>query len=81
MSTIEAISLTRRFGGFTAVDAVDLAVEPGEVVGLLGANGAGKTTLMRMILGLLRPTSGRVRLFGSDHSNRPDGTLQSCRAR
>jgi ABC-2 type transport system ATP-binding protein/ribosome-dependent ATPase len=65
MNAIETVSITRRFGSFTAVEDVDLAVEPGEVVGLLGANGAGKTTLMRMILGLLRPTSGRVRLFGS----------------
>jgi ABC-2 type transport system ATP-binding protein/ribosome-dependent ATPase len=54
-----------RFGSFTAVRAVDMAVGPGEVVGLLGANGAGKTTLIRVLLGLLRPTAGRVRLLGS----------------
>jgi len=53
-----------RFGGFTAVDGVDLVVGPGEVVGLLGANGAGKTTLIRMLLGLLVPTSGSVSLLG-----------------
>jgi ABC-2 type transport system ATP-binding protein/ribosome-dependent ATPase len=64
MTPIEAARATRRFGDFTAVDRVDLTVEPGEVVGLLGANGAGKTTLMRMLLGLLAPTSGTVRLFG-----------------
>ena len=54
----------RRFGGFTAVSGVDLTVCPGEVVGLLGANGAGKTTLIRLLLGLLPPNEGVVRLFG-----------------
>ena len=56
--------VTHRFGPLLAVDGVDLAVAPGEVVGLLGANGAGKTTLIRIALGLLRPTAGRVALFG-----------------
>jgi ABC-type multidrug transport system ATPase subunit len=56
--------LVRRFGSFTAVADVDLELRGGEVVGLLGANGAGKTTLIRLLLGLLRPTSGRALLFG-----------------
>jgi ABC-2 type transport system ATP-binding protein/ribosome-dependent ATPase len=64
VSVVAAEGVTRTFGAFTAVDAVDLRVEPGEVVGLLGANGAGKTTLIRMLLGVLRPTAGTVRLFG-----------------
>jgi ABC-2 type transport system ATP-binding protein/ribosome-dependent ATPase len=64
VSTIEAAGVTRRFAAFTAVDDVDVHVAPGEVVGLLGANGAGKTTLIRMLLGVLRPTAGSVRLFG-----------------
>lgn len=55
--------VTRRFGSFTAVDAVSLSVSPGEIVGLLGANGAGKTTLIRMMLGLLESTEGAVSMF------------------
>jgi ABC-2 type transport system ATP-binding protein len=65
---VDIRAVTRRFGDFVAVDTADLTVGPGEVVGLLGANGAGKTTLIRLILGLLRPSSGRVRLFGAPPS-------------
>ena len=64
----ECVAVSRRFGGFTAVDGVDLAVGPGEIVGLLGANGAGKTTLIRMLLGLLPASAGQVRLFGGPPS-------------
>lgn len=64
----EARDATRRFGSFTAVSAVNLTIGPREVVGLLGANGAGKTTLIRMLLGLLRPSGGAVRLFGGPPS-------------
>jgi ABC-2 type transport system ATP-binding protein len=66
----QALGATRQFGGFVAVDSVDLDVHPGEVLGLLGANGAGKTTLIRMLLGLLRPSAGEVRLFGEPPSRR-----------
>jgi ABC-2 type transport system ATP-binding protein len=55
--------LTKRFGSEVAVDGADVAVGPGEVVGLLGANGAGKTTLIRMVLGLVEPSAGEVLLF------------------
>lgn len=61
---VEARGLTRRFGDLTAVDDVTFEVQPGEVVGLLGANGAGKTTVLRMLLGLLRPTTGQALLNG-----------------
>jgi ABC-type multidrug transport system ATPase subunit len=56
--------VTRKFGSFTAVDDLSMRVAPGEVVGLLGANGAGKTTLIRMLLGLLATTAGRVEVLG-----------------
>jgi ABC-2 type transport system ATP-binding protein len=61
---LRAEHVTRRFGSFTAVDDVSMQVQPSEVVGLLGANGAGKTTLIRMLLGLIAVTSGRVDLLG-----------------
>ena len=63
---IEIRALTKRYGSFTAVDAIDLTVPQGEVFGFLGPNGAGKTTTMRMIAGILRPTSGTVRVAGID---------------
>ncbi|MBE3576489.1 MAG: ABC transporter ATP-binding protein [Limnochordales bacterium] len=65
---IETRGLTKRFGELTAVDNLNLHVEKGEIYGFLGPNGAGKTTTIMMILGLLRPTSGSVKLFGKDLS-------------
>ncbi len=64
MSLIEVESVTRAFGELRAVQEVSLSLQRGEIVGLLGANGAGKTTLIRMILGLLTPTSGRIEVMG-----------------
>ena len=63
---IEVEELTRRFGDFIAVDRVSFSVMPGEIVGYLGPNGSGKTTTIRMLLGLLRPTSGRATVLGHD---------------
>jgi len=63
---IEVAGLTKRFGGFVAVDDVSFDVSPGEVYGWLGPNGAGKTTTIRMLLGLLRPSGGQARVLGYD---------------
>lgn len=61
---IEVQDLTKRFGSFTAVNEITFQVNPGEVFGFLGANGAGKTTAIRMLIGLLAPTSGRATVAG-----------------
>ena len=63
---IELRALSKKYGSFTAVDAIDLKVPRGELFGFLGPNGAGKTTTLRMIAGILRPTSGTVRIAGVD---------------
>ena len=63
-AAIEADGLTRRFGGFTAVDRVSFRIERGEIFGFLGSNGCGKTTTMKMLTGLLAPSEGSARLFG-----------------
>jgi ABC-2 type transport system ATP-binding protein len=63
---IDAKELTRRFGSFTAVDSITFHVGRGEVFGFLGANGAGKTTAIRMLTGLLQPTSGTASVAGFD---------------
>ncbi|HXT00060.1 MAG TPA: ABC transporter ATP-binding protein [Elusimicrobiota bacterium] len=63
---VEAEGLTVRFGEFTAVDDVSFRVPPGEIFGFLGANGAGKTTTIRVLCGLLLPSSGRARVAGLD---------------
>src|SRR5213595_3022825 len=63
---IRLIGLSKRYGSFTAVDGIDLAVPRGELFGFLGPNGAGKTTTLRMIAGILRPTGGRIEIAGVD---------------
>ncbi len=69
---VEVIELTKRFGDFTAVDAVSFSVAPGEVFGLLGPNGAGKSTTIRMLCGILLPSGGAGRVAGRDISREPE---------
>ncbi len=68
---VETFDLVRRFGDFTAVGGIDLRVERGQFFGFLGPNGAGKSTTIKMLTGLLAPTSGRVRVLGHDVSAEP----------
>lgn len=68
---IEAVALTRRYGGRLAVRRLSFTVRPGEVVGLLGPNGAGKTTTLRMLSGILQPTEGTARIAGHDIQGDP----------
>ena len=63
---IDTTALTRRFGDFTAVQDVNLRVEAGQFFGFLGPNGAGKSTTIKMLTGLLAPTSGSIRILGED---------------
>jgi ABC-2 type transport system ATP-binding protein len=74
---VEAKDLTRRFGAFTAVDRVTFEVERGEIFGYLGANGAGKSTTIRMLTGLLAPSSGTGRVAGFDVETEPEAVKAS----
>jgi ABC-2 type transport system ATP-binding protein len=69
--------LVKQYGQFTAVDGISLDVQPGEIHGFLGPNGAGKTTTIRMIAGLLKPTSGRIFVNGHDLAKNPEGAKAS----
>jgi len=69
--TICTQSLTRRFGEFVAVDGIDLRVAPGQFFGFLGPNGAGKSTTIKMLTGLLAPSSGQIEILGIDLENNP----------
>jgi ABC-2 type transport system ATP-binding protein len=72
MKAVELNNLTVKFGDFAAVNDLSLTVEKGEIFGFLGANGAGKTTAIRVMCGLLLPTSGEVRIAGLDFSKGKD---------
>ena len=71
MSLLAAAGVTKRFSGLTALDAVSLTVDAGEVVGLIGPNGAGKTTLFNVLYGVIAPDRGRVTFAGHDVSSLP----------
>ena len=73
---IEVRGLTKRFGDFTAVQDLDFAVEPGRITGFLGPNGAGKTTTLRMLLGLIRPSSGTATIGGVTYHDIPNPLLE-----
>jgi ABC-2 type transport system ATP-binding protein len=66
MPALELVDLTKRFGDKIAVEGLSLSLEPGAFLGLLGRNGAGKSTTLKMVTGLLKPTSGRIRVLGLD---------------
>jgi len=70
-------SLVKRFGVFVAVDSINIEVRKGEVFGFLGPNGAGKSTTIRMLCGLLKPTSGRAQVAGFDVSRQPEAVRQN----
>src|SRR6266705_1784239 len=68
---LEVVGVTKRFGGFTALDGVDFMVRPGERVGLIGPNGSGKSTLVNCIAGTLRNEEGSIRFEGQDIGRHP----------
>lgn len=76
MKSIDVNDLTKKFGKFTAVDKVSFSVDKGEIFGFLGANGAGKSTTIRMMCGILEPTSGDANVGGFSVMNNPDKVKQ-----
>jgi ABC-2 type transport system ATP-binding protein len=76
VNAIEVRQLTRRFGSFTAVNDLSFEVRQGEIFGFLGSNGAGKSTTIRMLCGLLRPSSGSARVGGIDVGSQPEAVKQ-----
>lgn len=73
---VEVKNLTKKFNGFTAVDNLSFEIKEGEILGLLGPNGAGKTTTIQMLLGLIKPTNGEIKIFGLDLVKNREQILQ-----
>ena len=76
MNSIEVNNLSKKFGSFTAVDSISFSVRKGEIFGFLGANGAGKSTAIKMLCGILEPTSGDALVGGFSVKNEPDKVKQ-----
>jgi len=76
LAAIETTNLIKKFGNLTAVDNIDLTVKKGEIFGFLGPNGAGKTTTIKLLTGLLKPTSGTVKIMGKDIQENPIGVKE-----
>ena len=75
MPILECNNLSKIYGGVTALDHIDLAIEPGRIVGLLGPNGSGKTTLIKLAAGLLQPTQGQILIGGQVPSPKTNAAL------
>jgi len=73
---VEVQNLTKQFAGFTAVNNISFEMKEGEILGLLGPNGAGKTTTIHMLLGLITPSSGSIKMFGLDLAQHREAILQ-----
>ena len=71
LAAIETFDLIKKFGSLTAVNNIDLIVNKGEIFGFLGPNGAGKTTTIKLLTGLLKPTSGTAKIMGKDIQKNP----------
>jgi drug efflux transport system ATP-binding protein len=77
MNSIEVFDLTKKFGKFTSVDDISFEVKEGEVFGFLGSNGAGKSTTIKMLCGILEPTSGDAKVGGYSITNEPDSVKRN----
>ena len=73
MAALECMQLTKKYGGVTALDHIDLSLEPGRIVGLVGPNGSGKTTLIKLAQHLLTPTEGQILIGGMEPGARTKG--------